>query len=102
MSQNKFRPQEMHKPAIMRENRLGMRESYNWQTRIEWYPAGYRLNKKTISKQFRKLHYLACHAPEPVAKKWKSAYNLFDRKHFASGGKASMRFLNKWTAHSWL
>jgi len=77
-------------------------DNYNFQTRIEWYPVGYKLNKKTITKQFQKLHYLACHAPKPVAKKWKSAYNLFHSKHFASKGKASMRFLNKWTAHSWL
>jgi hypothetical protein len=100
---NRFRPQDLSKTFVMKERlKYGRSDSYNWQTRIEWYPAGYKLNKKTITKQFQKLHYLACHAPEPVAKKWKSAYNQFEKKHFAHGGKASMRFLNTWTAHSWL
>ena len=100
---NKFRPQDIGKSYVMKERlKYGRTDNYNWQTRIEWYPAGYKLNKRTIVKQFQRLHYLACHAPEPIAKKWKSAYNQFDKKYFASGGKASMRFLNKWTAHSWL
>jgi hypothetical protein len=100
---NRFRPQDISKRFVIRQRLLtGRSESYNWQSRIEWWPCGYRLNKKTIAKQFTRLHYLACHAPEPVAKKWRSAYNLFEKKHFASGGKASMRFLNTWTAHSWL
>ena len=103
MLPNKFRPQDFSKAFIMKERlRYGHNDNYNFQTRIEWFPAGYKLNKKTIVKQFQKLHYLACHSPEPVAKKWKSVYNLFEKKHFASGGKASMRFLNTWTAHSWL
>ena len=103
MATNKFRPQESHKIYIMKERRkYGRTDSYNFQTRVEWFPIGYQINKKTLSKQFSKLHYLACHAPEPVAKKWKSAYNLFEKKYFASGGNASMRFLNTYTAHSWL
>jgi hypothetical protein len=82
--------------------KYGRTDVYNWQTRIEWYPAGWGFNKRTIFKQFNKLHYLACHAPEPIAKKWNSAYNQFENKHFASRGNASMRFLNTWTAHSWM
>jgi hypothetical protein len=103
MLPNKFRPQDLTKTFIMKERlKYGRSDNYNFQTRIEWYPVGYKLNKKTIVKQFGKLHYLACHAPEPVAKKWKSAYNQFEKKYFASSGNASMRFLNTWTAHSWL
>ena len=103
MSPNKFRPQNLGKAYVMKERlAYGRTDPYNWQTRIEWYPVGYKLNKKTIAKQFQKLHYLACHAPEPVAKKWHSAYNQFSNKHFANRGKASIRFLNTWTAHSWL
>lgn len=103
MFQNKFRPQAIDLRWKLKENRKYRGTfSNNWQTRIEWFPAGYKLNKKTIAKQFRVLHYLACHSPEPIAKKYKPAYNQFENKHFASKGKASMRFLNTWTAHSWL
>lgn len=100
---NKFRPQSIGKSYIMKQRlHYGRTDSYNYQTRIEWFPVGYTYNKKVIAKQFQKLHYLACHSPEPVAKKWQSAYNQFYKKHFASGGKASIRFLNTYTAHSWL
>jgi hypothetical protein len=103
MLPNKFRPQDLSKTFVMKQRlKHGRSDSYSWQTRIEWFPVGYKLNKKTIAKQFGKLHYLACHAPKPVALKWKAAYNLFEKKHLADGGKASMRFLNNWTAHSWL
>lgn len=100
---NKFRPQDLPKSYIMKQRlKYGQNDNYNWQTRIEWFPAGYGLNKRTIAKQFQKLHYLACHAPKLVAKRYKSAYTLFENKHFARKGKASMRFLNRYTCHSWL
>ena len=102
---NKFRPSSsMNTKSIMRERRkhgacLG---SYNWQSRVEWYPAGYKLNRKTIFKQFGKLHYLACHSPEPITKKWQKAYDNFHRKHFGTYKGASMRYLNNWSCHNWL
>jgi hypothetical protein len=101
---NKFRPSSsMDTRNVMRVRRLyGKTDNYNWQTRIEWYPVGFKLNHKTIMKQFMRLHYLACHAPNTVTKKWKSAYNNFDTKHFGVFGGASMRYLNKWSCHSWL
>jgi hypothetical protein len=100
---NKFRPQDISTRYVMKQRRLtGRNENYNWQSRIEWYPAGWGFNKRTIGKQFSKLHYLACHAPEPVTKRWKQAYEQFEARHFASRGNASMRFLNTWTGHSWL
>ena len=101
---NKFRPSSsMNTKSIMRERRkhgacLG---SYNWQSRVEWYPAGFKLNRRTIFRQFGKLHYLACHAPEPIQKKWRNAYNAFHARHFGSA-KASMRYLNEWSCHAWL
>jgi hypothetical protein len=101
---NKFRPSSaMDTKSIMRERRrhgsnLG---NYNWQSRVEWYPAGYKLNKKTLGKQFSKLHYLACHSPEPITKKWQKAYNNFYKKHFGSF-KTSVRYLNNWSCHNWL
>jgi len=100
---NKFRPQGINKRYLLKIRRLiGRNNSYNWQSRVEWYPAGWGFNKRTIGRQFSRLHYLACHAPEPVAKKWQKVYNNFQNKHFATTGKASIRYLNKYSAHSWL
>ena len=100
---NKFRPQSISKRFLMKQRRLtGRNSSYNWRSRVEWFPAGWGFNKRVLGKQFSRLHYLACHAPEPVAKKWQKAYNNFQNKHFATKGKASIRYLNKYSAHSWL
>jgi hypothetical protein len=76
---NKFRPSSsMTTKSIMRERRKhgSLLGSYNWQSRVEWYPAGYKLNRKTIFKQYYK-------------------------KHFGSF-KASVRYLNNWSCHNWL
>ena len=100
---NKFRPQDIGKRYIIKERlRTGRSDNYNWQSRVKWYPAGYRLNKKTISYQFSKLHYLACHAPEPVQQRWRVPYANFMAQHFGNAGCASMRYLNTWSCHSWL
>lgn len=100
---NKFRPQNISKRYFIKQRRLlGITDSYNWQTRIEWYPVGWGTSKRVIGRQFGRLHYLACHAPEPVAKKWRKVYNNFQHKYFATKGKASIRYLNKYSAHSWL
>jgi hypothetical protein len=105
MPYNKFRPQDMPKSWTIKSRLKGYDstfDSYNFQTRVRWYPAGYRLNKQTIARTFSRLHYLACHSPKKVAIKYKSAYNEFETKHFARKGRTSVRYLNKWTAHSWL
>jgi hypothetical protein len=39
---------------------------------------------KVIARIFGNLHYYACHAPKPVAKKWQKAYNRFKVKHFVT------------------
>ena len=101
---NRFRPSSsMNTQRIMRERRkhgsaLG---SYNWQSRVIWYPVGYRLNKQTLFKQFGRLHYLACHSPKPISKKWQQAYDVFHKKHFGTFN-GSMRYLNNWSCHAWL
>lgn len=101
---NKFSPSSaMDTKSIMRERRKhGHTDNYNWQSRVEWYPAGFKLNRKTIFKQFGKLHYLACHAPDKTTKKWEKAYNNFYKKHFGAFRGASMRYLNTWSCHAWL
>jgi hypothetical protein len=89
---------------IMRERRQhgAVLGSYNWQSRVEWYPVGYKLNKRTIARQFGRLHYLACHSPNAVQKKWQRIYDNFHTKHFGASWGASMRYLNSWSCHAWL
>jgi hypothetical protein len=102
---NKFRPSSaMNTKSIMRERRKYGRTlgNYNWQSRVEWYPVGFKLNRKTIFKQFGKLHYLACHSPKPITKKWQKAYDNFFKKHFGRWNGTSVRYLNKWSCHNWL
>ena len=99
---NKFRPSSsMDTKSIMKMRRLyGRTDNYNWQSRVEWFPAGYGFNKKVIARQFGRLHYLACHSPEPITKRWQKAYSNFYKKHFGVTG--SMRYLNTYSCHSWL
>ena len=75
-------------------------ESYNWCSRVKWYPAGWGFNKRVLGNIFGNLHYLAYHAPEAVNKKWRNAYNNFYTKHFPV--KASVRYSNKYSCHSWM
>lgn len=100
---NKFRPQEINRVHIIRLRLKGYGNewiNHNWQTRVEWWPCGYGSNKIVIARRFKRLHYLACHAPKPVQKRWAPAYRAFYKKHFGVAG--SIRYLNTWTAHSWL
>ena len=100
---NKFRPQDLPKSYIMKERlKTGRSNNYNWQSRVEWYPANWSKHKQMFARRFARLHYLACHAPGPVKKRWWKAYDNFMAKHFGTKGKASMRYLNKRSAHSWL
>lgn len=99
---NKFRPQDLSKRYIIKERlKYGRSENYNWQTRVKWYPAGWGFNKKVIGDMHGKLHYLACHAPKPIQKRWTKAYDNFYKKHFGTK-HASVRYLNEWSCHSWL
>lgn len=100
---NKFRPQDITRLAVMKQRlKYGHSDNYNWQTRIKWYPAGWTFNKKVIGNQHSRLHYLACHAPEPIKKKYKKAYETFYKKHFGAHKGASVRYLNNWSCHSWM
>lgn len=99
------RPQDIPKRYIIKERlRTGKSVNYNLIERsvFQWYPAGWRINRKTIGRQHSRLHYLACHAPEPVKKKWAKVYNKFQAKYFGQIGKASVRYLNTYSAHSWM
>jgi hypothetical protein len=100
---NKFRPSSaMTAKGVMRQRRkYGRTDNYNWQSRVEWYPAGYGLNKRTIARQFGRLHYLAGHSPEPVQHRWQKVYNNFHTTHFGTFN-GTMRYLNTWSCHAWL
>ena len=98
----KYRPMDVSKRYKIRYRlETGNKESYNWRSRVRWYPAGWKINNQTLGRLFSRLHYLGCHAPEPVQKKWKNAYSVFHDKHFGSD-KASMRYLSNWSCHNWL
>lgn len=98
-----FRPQNTSKKYTIKSRRIGRNENYNFVDRIAfaWQPAGWRLNKKTIARMHSRLHYLAYHAPGPIQKKWQDAHNVFYKKHFGTE-KASVRYLNNWSCHSWM
>ena len=101
---NKFRPHDLPKRFTIKERLkygscLG---SYSWQNRVKWYPAGWGYNKQVLGRIHSRLHYLACHSPKPIQQKWAKAYKVFQDKHFGNLGKASMRYLNTWSCHSWM
>jgi hypothetical protein len=73
----------------------------NWHTRQHWVPVGWQINQVSIARRFAHLHYLACHAPAPVQKKYRAAYAVFYRRLFGSD-RASLRYLNAWSGHAWL
>jgi hypothetical protein len=100
---NKFRPQEISKVAVMKQLlKYGRSDNYNFQTRVKWYPAGWGFNKRVLGNIHSRMHYLACHAPEPISKQWRVRYDVFMKKHFGDATKGSMRYLNTWSCHSWL
>lgn len=100
---NKFRPQDDSKLYVIKQRlKYGRSDNYNWQPRIKRYPADWKFNQRVLVNIHSRLHYLACHAPKPVQKRWRATYANFMAQHFASNGKASMSYLNRWSAHSWM
>lgn len=99
---NKFRPQDITKSYVLKQRlKYGRSENYNWQTRIKWYPVGWGFNKLVLGRIHAKLHYLAWHAPKPIQKKYKKIYDNFSKVHFGTN-RASVRYLNKYSCHSWM
>lgn len=101
-----FRPQEPNKRMTIRLRHRGYSKEwtsmYNFVDRAEWYPVGWGKHRQQFARRFARLHYLACHAPRPVQLRWRAAYREFMNRYFGDGGQASMRYLNKWSSHSWL
>lgn len=100
---NKFRPQDISRGYVIKQRlRTGRADNYNWQSRVAWLPVGWKPNQISIARRFGHLHYLACHAPVPVQRRWQPAYKNLCRRLFADQGRASVRYLNKYTCHAWL
>lgn len=98
-----YRPQDLPKRITIRERlKYGRSDNYNFVNRVKWYPAGWKLNHKTLGGIHSRMHYLACHAPRPIQQRWKAAYKVFVDRHFGHSGHASMRYLNTWSCHAWL
>lgn len=99
---NKFRPQEISTVAIMKQRlKYGRVDNYNWQTRSNWVPASLTKNQISILRRWQQIHHFACHTKCP-AQHWVRANKMFGKKFLGDAGKASMRYLNTWSAHSWL
>jgi len=98
---NKFRPQSISKRHAIKLRRVyGRSETYNWQSRVKWYPVGWGANRRVLGGIFGRLHYLACHAPKPVQQRYQRAYRALCQRLFAE--RASIHYANKYSAHSWL
>jgi hypothetical protein len=99
----KYRPIEVSKKYRIRYRlETGRSEAFNWRSRVRWYPSGWRVNRQTLGRIFSRLHYLGCHSPGPIQKKWYKVYNQFEEKYFAIKGKASKRYQENYTAYKWL
>lgn len=99
---NKFRPQEMPKSYIMKQRlKWGRSDNYNWQTRSNWVPACLKKNQISILRRWQQIHHFACHTAKP-ARHWVKANKMFEKQFLGTYGKGTMRYLNKWSSHSWL
>lgn len=99
---NRFRPQEIPKSYIFKQRlAFGRSDNYNWQSRVKWIPAGYKSNRIGIMRRWQEIHHYASHAPWCLPH-YKTANKMFHKKFLGSKGKASTRYLNTYSAHSWL
>ena len=99
---SRFRPQQVNKLSIIRDRRLtGRVENYSWQTRSIWVPAGMPVNRVSIMRRWQQIHHYSRHTAWALPN-WRGANAEFNRKFLGSTGRASDRYLNTYSAHSWL
>lgn len=100
----KFRPQHLNKRILIKGRRCGKTINYNFTHRDKWFPAGWGFNQKILGSIFGKLHYLACHSPNPIQKKWAKAYKNFEKAHLGdmSGKLMTFKYANNWSCSKWL
>lgn len=101
MNHTMFRPLALPDRWRLKKRRLGDSVNWNFVRRERWYPVGWKFNHQTIARMHARMHYLACHAPEPVQRRWRPIYKNFYVKHFGSL-RASVRYINQYSCHSWL
>ena len=97
----KFRPSEVSKKMTMRNRRMGDPYTFKFPRRIDFVGTNWAPNQIAICKIHARLHHLACHAPEPVQKQWRTAYNVLTTKLFGTD-LATVRYLNTFSCHSWM
>ena len=98
----KFRPIDLPQRVAVRQRRLqGTLPAYNWTHSNDWYPASWQVNHRCIGDQFARLHYLACHAPQPIRLRWWPRYKRRCRALFGTA-RMSVAYANAWSCHSWL
>lgn len=68
----KFRPCQYNKRSLVR---YGHRPELHWQSRKVLAIKNYLQHLGGV------LHYLACHAPEPIQKKWQKPWRRFIDQH---------------------
>lgn len=100
----KFRPQHVNKRFHIKERRYGKTTNYNFVTRDKWFPAGWSYNQRVLGSIFSKLHYLACHSPKTIQKRWVIAYKNFEKNHlgYCKYKFMTLRYANYWSASKWL
>jgi hypothetical protein len=85
-----FRPQSINRQDRLRHRREGY---------ASWPAFQYRYSPDdAFSRAFRRLHYLARHAPARVQDRWKPAYQRFTDRVVAKN--ASGRYANTWSAEA--
>lgn len=47
----------------------------------QWHWVEHKHHATHIKRIHAQLHYLACHAPLPIQKKWKHVWNMFEKKY---------------------
>ena len=99
---NRFRPQDIPKSYVMKQRLHYKRvDNFNWQTRINWVPASMTKNQVSIFRRWQQIHHFASHTKCP-AQHWKVANEMFGKNFLGNAGNASCRYLNTYSAHSWL
>jgi hypothetical protein len=66
----KFRPQNISGQYKLKNNPIG-----------QWHWVDRQLLSNHFQRMTQQLHYLACHAPLPVQKKWHNTWCSFEQKY---------------------
>ena len=97
MTPLRFRPQAI---SARWRQRNGPTGDLNWDTGS--LVSGITpVNRQCLARTFYNLHYRACHAPDPIRRRWKSAYQRFQQQHWPSV-TVSVNYVNGYSMLNWL